>query len=264
MNTSSYSAATLQRGSAPAGTRTIALPMSIVGPMSWLNHDINAHSLMLFPANQELFSISKDAMQIATVSIADNMFDSQLDQIAIAPTAGLDDARLTQIDPAQWQHLHKCLQTISDYAENYQHKYSDSNFERYLAEETAFHLIRAAIGDLADRCRAPVHTAAKHTRTALKYIIPRLNTPLTVAEVCDATGIGRRTMEQSLRRYLGLSPKQVITFMRYSRCREALIRTNHPTVQSTAHAWGFWHMGQFSKDYKRLFGESPRDTLKRR
>jgi len=29
-----------------------------------------------------------------------------------------------------------------------------------------------------------------------------------------------------------------------------------------ANAWGFWHMGQFARDYRRLFGELPSDTLR--
>ncbi|WP_338353092.1 hypothetical protein [Thalassolituus oleivorans] len=27
--------------------------------------------------------------------------------------------------------------------------------------------------------------------------------------------------------------------------------------------WGFWHPGQFAKDYKQLFGENPSETVKR-
>ncbi|WP_408635108.1 helix-turn-helix domain-containing protein [Oleiphilus messinensis] len=27
--------------------------------------------------------------------------------------------------------------------------------------------------------------------------------------------------------------------------------------------WGFWHLSQFSKDYRQLFGERPSDTLQK-
>ena len=29
---------------------------------------------------------------------------------------------------------------------------------------------------------------------------------------------------------------------------------------NVAHRWGFWHMGQFARDYRRLFGELPSET----
>jgi len=32
-------------------------------------------------------------------------------------------------------------------------------------------------------------------------------------------------------------------------------------VKQVAYAHGFWHLGQFAHDYKRLFGESPSETL---
>jgi AraC family ethanolamine operon transcriptional activator len=43
---------------------------------------------------------------------------------------------------------------------------------------------------------------------------------------------------------------------------QALKQTNgkYPVVDIAAQ-YGFWHMGQFSKDYKNLFGELPSSTL---
>ncbi|RLD37204.1 MAG: AraC family transcriptional regulator, partial [Bacteroidetes bacterium] len=34
------------------------------------------------------------------------------------------------------------------------------------------------------------------------------------------------------------------------------------SIANIARASGFWHMGQFYKDYKKFFGELPSDTLK--
>lgn len=48
--------------------------------------------------------------------------------------------------------------------------------------------------------------------------------------------------------------------------RKAL-RVADPALESVtalATRWGFWHMGQFTKDYKRLFAELPSETLKKR
>jgi AraC family transcriptional regulator, ethanolamine operon transcriptional activator len=35
------------------------------------------------------------------------------------------------------------------------------------------------------------------------------------------------------------------------------------TVQDVAARWGFWHLGQFSLDYKKHFFELPSETLSR-
>ena len=33
-------------------------------------------------------------------------------------------------------------------------------------------------------------------------------------------------------------------------------------IRDIANRYGFWHMGQFAADYKKLFGELPSKTLK--
>ncbi|MGK7938928.1 MAG: helix-turn-helix domain-containing protein [Crocosphaera sp.] len=34
------------------------------------------------------------------------------------------------------------------------------------------------------------------------------------------------------------------------------------TVKNIAYNWGFWHLGHFSVDYKKMFGETPAQTLR--
>ena len=34
-------------------------------------------------------------------------------------------------------------------------------------------------------------------------------------------------------------------------------------VADVANEWGFWHMGGFAADYRKLFGELPSTTLNR-
>ena len=43
-------------------------------------------------------------------------------------------------------------------------------------------------------------------------------------------------------------------------------RQSNPSIieiNDIAHNLGFWHMGQFAADYRKLFGELPSMTLKR-
>jgi AraC family ethanolamine operon transcriptional activator len=36
------------------------------------------------------------------------------------------------------------------------------------------------------------------------------------------------------------------------------------SIQDIAATWGFWHLGHFVTDYKRMFAELPTETLRRR
>jgi AraC-like DNA-binding protein len=42
-----------------------------------------------------------------------------------------------------------------------------------------------------------------------------------------------------------------------------LVDRSERNISSIAMGWGFTHLGRFSSDYKKLFGETPSETLKR-
>nr|WP_269767767.1 helix-turn-helix domain-containing protein [Oleiphilus messinensis] len=48
-------------------------------------------------------------------------------------------------------------------------------------------------------------------------------------------------------------------------CSRALYQSSAEQTQvaDVAADWGFWHLSQFSKDYRQLFGERPSDTLQK-
>ena len=57
--------------------------------------------------------------------------------------------------------------------------------------------------------------------------------------------------------------KQYLRTLKLNKVRKIL---KHSGIQNThttdiANNYGFWHMGQFAKDYKNLFGELPSETL---
>jgi AraC family ethanolamine operon transcriptional activator len=39
---------------------------------------------------------------------------------------------------------------------------------------------------------------------------------------------------------------------------------DYDSIIELAGIHGFWHMGQFAADYRRIYGELPSDTLKRK
>jgi transcriptional regulator GlxA family with amidase domain len=52
---------------------------------------------------------------------------------------------------------------------------------------------------------------------------------------------------------------------RFEKVREALARAQPgESVATIAMSWGFSHLGRFSVEYRRRFGESPSNTLERR
>lgn len=88
---------------------------------------------------------------------------------------------------------------------------------------------------------------------------------ITLSELCEACHTSRRTLQNSFESILGLSPIQYLRYTRLNGVRRDLKQAfNHETVGDIAARWGFWHLSQFAKDYKILFSEQPKETLRNR
>ena len=87
---------------------------------------------------------------------------------------------------------------------------------------------------------------------------------LTVPELCGVAGVSERTLEYAFREHYGLTPKNFLLLHRLNNARRQLRMADPKTCQVTeiARQHGFWHMGAFGADYKKLFAELPSQTLK--
>ena len=95
------------------------------------------------------------------------------------------------------------------------------------------------------------------------YIIENNDRLISVTELCNIFYVSQRTLRNYFYRTTGLSPNIYLKYIRLNAVRRELENPQsvHKTVQDAAMTWGFWHQGQFSKDYKKLFCELPSMTL---
>jgi AraC family ethanolamine operon transcriptional activator len=84
-------------------------------------------------------------------------------------------------------------------------------------------------------------------------------------EISLELGVSARTLNNVTRAVMGLSFHQYLRLRRLWSVRWALLSGDpRMMVKSVALDHGFWHLGRFSVEYRRMFGESPSDTLNRR
>ena len=97
----------------------------------------------------------------------------------------------------------------------------------------------------------------------MEVIIDGVHEPLTVDDICREVGVSHRTLEYAFRARFDLSPKAYIRTLRLNCVRKELRMSDPLTTSITkvANRWGFWHMGQFAADYRKLFVEIPTETL---
>jgi AraC family ethanolamine operon transcriptional activator len=138
-----------------------------------------------------------------------------------------------------------------------------------VSREIESELVQLAIAGLLGGEEAPsVETAACRRRALLRALelLEEGGEPFpTIPELCRWAGVGQRTLEYAFRDELGVTPVRYLKLLRLNRAHR-LLRGASPSkgaVTSIAFACGFTELGRFAVDYRRHFGESPSQTLKR-
>ena len=105
----------------------------------------------------------------------------------------------------------------------------------------------------------------KLVKRAETFMRDRLAAPITLTDLCQELKTSRRSLYYAFADSFGLPPMQYLKILRLHSVNRALKSADPQTskVTSVAGSYGFWHMGQFSTDYRIMFGESPSTTLKK-
>ncbi len=110
-------------------------------------------------------------------------------------------------------------------------------------------------------------TRAKYraAKKARDYIHAHYARPIRIEHLCRATGVGVRTLQRCFLDYFDLTIRDYIKTVRLNAARRGL-RAAGPldtTVAAIAMQNGLSHLGRFSIEFRKRFGELPSDLLAR-
>ncbi|OLU18415.1 AraC family transcriptional regulator [Pseudomonas sp. PA1(2017)] len=97
-----------------------------------------------------------------------------------------------------------------------------------------------------------------------EYILDHAHEPLTVEQLAAHVGVSVRTLFSGFREFRGTSPMTFLREVRMQRVHEALRHEKGESVTDIALKWGFTHLGRFSQEYRKRYGELPSATLRYR
>jgi len=102
-------------------------------------------------------------------------------------------------------------------------------------------------------------------KKAEAYILSHLGEQITLADLVTASDTSVSTLLRTFRVHRGITPMRYVKQMRLECAQRRLLATNPgtTTVTTVAMDHGFFQLGRFSADYRRVFGELPSETLRR-
>ena len=101
-------------------------------------------------------------------------------------------------------------------------------------------------------------------RRALDAMHANVGHNWSVKELAAVAGISGRTLQRQFLAFLGKAPRAVVRDICYEQARRELLQGSPGArVMDVALRCGFPHFGRFSVEYRRRYGETPSQTLKR-
>jgi len=249
------------------GVYQLALPLASTTPLLWNGHAVERGHALLYRPGSELQATAHgpDRWAILTVPLA----RFQRTMVALWGTElprFPENCRVARPAGAAGEPLAETVDRVRRVAREDAASLAGAEARRGLTEQL-LGLTVQALGGMSDRPAERERTLLSHSRIVAKaeeFMRARLALPLYVADLCQATGVSERTLRSAFRNVYGVGPNRFLKLRRLNQVRRVLQRAGSGAlVSEVATRHGFWDLGRFAGDYRRLFGESPSQTLRR-
>jgi|GEM_PF-2168244 len=255
----------LQRGVSPAGLVTFGLLANPDINIYWRNMDISGNELFIFPPNGELYSISHTDFDVLVISLTEDKLNQVCASLELPDFHDLVAGNeVFQCVPHGLAALRTLLLKIEREIRQMNGTFNPDLYMNQLENDLAIQLI----GLLACNCQPAIRSRPRKRDLALQsaesYIREAGDRIVTIPELCGACNASQRTLEYAFRERYRLTPKEYTLVHRLNNARKQLRAAvpKNNQVSMIAQQHGFWHMGQFSSSYRKLFAERPSETLK--
>jgi AraC-like DNA-binding protein len=105
----------------------------------------------------------------------------------------------------------------------------------------------------------------RYIRDGRAFLEQNINATYTIADMVEDLHISKRTIQHGFKHYLGFTPKEYQQYIRLNGIRDTILNVKDPhiTLSEIAVNYNYFHLGHFSTEYKKFFGESPSETLRK-
>ena len=227
----------------------------------------NADAIMVRPGNCEFELVTPADYAIYGIVIQRNALLAAADQMGCR----IDWTQLASAEVLSVTQSAKtaCLQTLSYLLTEDEVSSEHKPVASLVLPQQAVMMAMLSMLDTSEVDNAVSNSFMRRQRIvaqARDYVLGHRDQVITVPELCERLHVSRRTLQYCFEDVLGISPIQYLRIIRLNGARRHLREdlSGSRTVRDIAADWGFWHFSQFSSDYRKLFGQSPSESLRQR
>jgi AraC family transcriptional regulator, ethanolamine operon transcriptional activator len=253
----------LQHGLLEEGAIGIAIPVRLAGRAKFCGHDCHAGQVYVYsgrdgfefcsPADHAVVGIAFAPEALATIRRqAGNGF----------PAAWIARAGAHDVDPTVLGKVRTFALGLLEAAEAAPMLLENGHASAALGDAIVANLLELFSASAPpDTAHAAPQVRVKLVERAREHVRANAHEPVSVASLCAELGVSRRTLQYCFQDVLGVGPNTYMRAVRLNGAHEAMCTA--PSVTDAAYDWGFWHLGQFAADYRKMFGELPSQTFRR-
>lgn len=264
-----FDAPVISRGWIPKDTLVIGLPRSLYGNDYYGGHLITPQSLPKGCDGQDFDLKVEQRMHHLLIGVPMDQLINYLGktQSSLSPK----ELRLSYIltpDAIAYNHFRNYMEELFNLVKTQSLAPMQATVQSSIESLIMADLLPLLANVLIPESATDLPRQASRYRQLVKradaFIQDQLDHPITLQELCEHLATSQRSLYYAFQAVYGLPPMDYIKAWRLTQVRRALRKADPTIVQVSGIAtrFGFWHMSQFSNDYKKMFGESPSMTLK--
>lgn len=255
----STSQALFQSGYLGEDLFALGIPLHAGDHGSFCGEIMYAHAVHIFTGESGFEFYSPHALTMGGIVLPAALLEPWLENTSPAGALGTQ-ARLLAVAPDTIHEARNFLRTTFDLCTRQPALLQSPRFRKQLQDATL-----NCVADLLSDGQAPDDRLTPQKRWNIVHqaqvmIEQSQDEAPGIESLCATMGISRRTLQYCFQDVLGMNPVAFIRARRLNGVRQML--KQGVAVTEAATAWGFWHFGHFSQEYKKQFGELPSDTLK--
>jgi AraC family transcriptional regulator, ethanolamine operon transcriptional activator len=266
-----------QTGLPRPGCYVFALPVALTGRAVFSGQPVALDNLMVLQAGEPLDFCAPQFFDVIALTIP----KADLDQFAAqlgGLEGGLEGSLEQRLQGSRVRSEPAIQASLTLWRELLLEIFTDllpaAEFGQILTQPRLRQIfLQALLGNLLtvietlDEPAEPVRSASHQQLVdrARAYLKAHAQEPITIADLCQALGVSRRTLQYSFQNVLDINPIRYLKAIRLNGARRDLqvLAAHQTTVSDIATKWGFWHFSRFATEYRQMFGELPSHTLHR-
>lgn len=243
-----------QEGTSPKGYWSFAFVED--KRLFWRNYEVPPYSVIVYQPGSVINAVSSKGFEVHLLSVREDLFLRLINEENVEGVQHKLDHGLLSINPSNWRQLRAKISSGIDQCLKegyYDEKSFLSDFLKLVFQSIKESSVETK--KVSNLSRLEVLSQAE------LFIRNHISEQISVTMVAEYCEISERTLLYTFKKRFGVGVKTFIKILRLNAVYEKLHNEmDEKTISNVAREYGFWHMGQFHKDYKEFFDELPSYT----